>query len=47
MKLDADNLMTSTDLKNLDGKSARKNVKAFLNEYFLKDVPTSTDEYEF
>lgn len=47
MKLDADNLITSTDLKNLDGKSARKNVKAFLNECFLKDVPTSTDEYEF
>jgi DGQHR domain-containing protein len=47
MKLDAESLMTSTDLKNLDGKTARKNVKAFLNEYFLKDVPTSTDEYEF
>jgi len=47
MKLEPDALITASDLKNLDGKSARKQVKQFLNEAFLQDIPTDTDEYEF
>ena len=47
MKLDEDNLFLASSLKNLDGKTARKNVKNFLNDSFLKDIPQSGDEYEF
>ncbi len=47
MKLDEDRLLFSSSLKNLDGKTARKNVKGFLNENFLRDIPQSEDEYEF
>lgn len=47
MKLDEDNLLLTSSLKNLDGKTARKNVKSFFNDAFLKDIPKSDDEYEF
>lgn len=47
MKIDEDNLFLSSSLKNLDGKSARKAVKSYLNENFLKNIPQSEDEYEF
>jgi len=47
MKLDQDYLVTTSDFRTLDGKTSRKNVKNFFNDCFLKDVPESTDEYEF
>lgn len=47
MKIDSDNLYLANSLKNLDGKTARKNVKNFLNENFLRDIPLSDEEYEF
>ncbi|WP_346857192.1 DGQHR domain-containing protein [uncultured Draconibacterium sp.] len=47
MKLDPDDLITTSDFRTLDGKTARKNVKNFFNDCFLKDIPTSTDDYEF
>nr|WP_315233213.1 DGQHR domain-containing protein [uncultured Flavobacterium sp.] len=47
MKLDSENLFLANSMKNLDGKSARKNVKTYLNENFLKDIPQSDEEYEF
>lgn len=46
MKLDSDYLITTSDFRNLDGKSARKTVKNFFNECFTKDIPKS-DEYKF
>lgn len=47
LKLDIDNLLLTSSLKNLDGKTARKTVKSFLNECFLRDIPQSDEEYEF
>ncbi|MGJ7025642.1 hypothetical protein [Petrimonas sulfuriphila] len=47
MKLDSDDLITVTDIKSLDGKTARKKVKSFFNDNFLQDIPSSSDEYEF
>lgn len=47
MKLDPENLFLANAMKNLDGKSARKNVKSYLNENFLKDIPQSDEDYEF
>ena len=47
MKLDCDDLITTTDIKSLDGKTAKKVVKRFFNDNFLQDVPSTSDEYEF
>ncbi len=46
MKLETEYLITTSDFRNLDGKSARKSVKSFFNDCFTKDIPT-TDEYKF
>ena len=46
MNLDEDNLLLNDELKNLDGKTARKRVK----EYFIKSLNKNTpdiSEYEF
>lgn len=47
MKLDCDDLITVSDIKSLDGKTAKKRINTFLYESFLQDVPSSSDEYEF
>lgn len=47
MKLDSDDLITVTDIKSLDGKTAKKKIKSFFNDNFLQDVLSSSDEYEF
>jgi DNA sulfur modification protein DndB len=47
MKLKNDELITVTEIKSLDGKTAKKRIKKFFNEYFLKDIPQSNDEYKF
>lgn len=46
LKLDTTNLITTTDFRKMDGKTARKFVKTFFNECFTKDI-ISTDEYKF
>ncbi|MBX2974741.1 MAG: DGQHR domain-containing protein [Ignavibacteriaceae bacterium] len=46
MKLEPDFLITTSNFRNLDGKTARKSVKSFFNECFTKDIPKS-DEYKF
>jgi DGQHR domain-containing protein len=46
MKLEIEYLITTSDFRNLDGKSARKSVKSFFNDCFTKDIPNS-DEYKF
>lgn len=46
MKLESDNLITTSEFRKMDGKTARKSVKAFFNDCFTKDIP-STDEYQF
>lgn len=48
MKIESDDYLLSTqDLKSLDGKTARKSVKSFFNDNYLKSIPSSSDEYEF
>lgn len=47
MKLDSDELITVTDIKSIDGKTAKKKIKLFFNDNFLQDVPSSSEEYEF
>lgn len=47
MKLNPDTLITTSDFRNLDGKTARKNVRAFFDSLFLQDVPSTMDDYEF
>lgn len=47
LKLDSENLLFTSSIKSLDGKTARKNVRNFLNDNFLKDIPQSGEEYEF
>lgn len=47
MKLESDDLITVNDIKSMDGKTAKKKIKYFFNDSFLKDVPSSSDEYEF
>lgn len=47
MKLEEGALITMSDIKSIDGKSAKKAIKEFLNDNFLKDIPSSSDEYEF
>ena len=47
MKLDCEDLITVTDIKSMDGKTAKKRIKGFFSDYFLQDVPVSSDEYEF
>lgn len=46
MQLDTDYLITTSDFRKMDGKTARKSVKAFFNECFTKDIPNA-DEYQF
>lgn len=46
MQLDPDFLITTTDFRKMDGKTARKSVKAFFNDCFTKDIPNS-NEYKF
>jgi DNA sulfur modification protein DndB len=46
MRLETEYLIATSDIRNLDGKSARKSVKSFFNDCFAKDIPT-TDEYKF
>ena len=46
LNLDEDNLLTAVEIKNLDGKSARKEVKKFFIDNQKGNIPES-DEYEF
>ena len=45
LKLDQDNLLLLSDIKNMDGKTAKKNVRDYLESNLSANIPDQ-DEYE-